>query len=253
MKINRIKTYNDDHNTSSKLNSIIDQIQKTLNENADEKIKIVSQRFFKEPVKCYGIKAATVHQISIDYFKLINTKPKKEVFDHCETLWQSGVLEESLIACNWSYFIRKKYEPDDFLIFERWISTYVNNWASCDTLCNHSVGTFIEMYPAYLNNLKNFATSENRWLRRAAAVSLIIPAKKGKFLTDILDIADILLLDKDDLVQKGYGWMLKAASKTHQQVIFDYVIQNKAAMPRTALRYAIEKMPAALKQLAMER
>jgi 3-methyladenine DNA glycosylase AlkD len=84
-------------------------------------------------------------------------------------------------------------------------------------------------------------------------VTLIIPARKGKFLNDILEIADILLLDKDDLVQKGYGWMLKAASEANQRAIFEYVIRNKAVMPRTALRYAIEKMPKDLKAIAMEK
>jgi len=235
------------------MENTIEKVREALIKSADEKTREVSQRFFKEPLKSYGIKAATVHKISKDYFKLINHKPKQEVFDLCENLWQSGYLEESLVACNWSYFFHKKYEPGDFSIFERWISTYVNNWASCDTLCNHSVGAFIEMYPAYISKLKEFASSENRWLRRAAAVSLIIPAKKGKFLCNILEIADILHLDTDDLVQKGYGWMLKAASKNHQQAIFDHVMQNKALMPRTALRYAIEKMPEALKEMAMER
>ncbi len=82
---------------------------------------------------------------------------------------------------------------------------------------------------------------------------MIIPVRKGKFLNEILAIADILLLDKDDLVQKGYGWMLKAASEAHQREIFDYVIKNKLVMPRSALRYAIEKMPEEMKSNAMER
>jgi 3-methyladenine DNA glycosylase AlkD len=82
-------------------------------------------------------------------------------------------------------------------------------------------------------------------------VTLIVPARRGKFLEDILAIADILLADRDDLVQKGYGWMLKAASEKHQQEIFNYVLQNKAIMPRTALRYAIEKMPEAMRKQAM--
>jgi 3-methyladenine DNA glycosylase AlkD len=69
------------------------------------------------------------------------------------------------------------------------------------------------MYPEFIEELKKFAVSENRWMRRAAAVSLIIPARKGMFLDDIFRISDILLEDKDDLVQKGYGWMLKAASR----------------------------------------
>jgi len=82
---------------------------------------------------------------------------------------------------------------------------------------------------------------------------LIIPARQGKFLKDIFEIADILLLDEDDLVQKGYGWMLKAASQAHQQEVFDYVVRNKKTMPRTALRYAIEKMPKDLRLQAMSK
>ena len=73
------------------------------------------------------------------------------------------------------------------------------------------------------------------------------------FLTDIFEIADILLTDHDDLVQKGYGWMLKAASEANQANVFVYVMKNKALMPRTSLRYAIEKMPAELKKQAMAR
>ena len=168
-------------------------------------------------------------------------------------LWQTGYIEETFIACNWSYNLHKSFEPKDFEIFERWIKKYINNWASCDTFCNHTVGEFIEMYPEYLSKLKEFAKSENRWVRRAAAVSLIVPAKKGKFLKDILEIADVMLLDKEDMVQKGYGWMLKVASHKHQQVVFDYVVSKKAVMPRTALRYAIEKMPAEMKTIAMRR
>ncbi len=101
--------------------------------------------------------------------------------------------------------------------------------------------------------MKKWAKSDNRWVKRASAVTLIIPARKGLFLKDIFDIADTLLTDKDDLVQKGYGWMLKAASQAHEEEVFDYVMNNKKYMPRTALRYAIEKMPPELKSRAMEK
>jgi 3-methyladenine DNA glycosylase AlkD len=160
-------------------------------------------------------------------------------------------MEESIIACLWSYYLNKQYEPGDFKVFQRWINTYVTNWATCDTLCNHSVGTLIEMYPDLLSGLKDWALSAKRWVKRASAVSLIIPARKGKFLSDIFEIADILHSDKDDMIQKGYGWMLKAASEVYQREVFEYVLSKKATMPRTALRYAIEKMPAELKIIAM--
>jgi 3-methyladenine DNA glycosylase AlkD len=84
-------------------------------------------------------------------------------------------------------------------------------------------------------------------------VTLILPARKGKFLEDILEISDLLLKDEDDLVQKGYGWMLKEASKRHQKEVYEYIMRRKDEMPRTALRYALEKMPENLRKKAMER
>lgn len=235
------------------MDHIIKKIRLELKKNSDEKTQISSLNFFKEKIKVHGVKSAIINKIAKEYFKLIKDKTKNEIFNLCDELWQSGYIEESIIACNWSYFIHKKYEPEDFKVFEKWIDTYVGNWASCDTLCNHTVGEFLEMYPEYLPELKKWAKSKNRWMRRASAVSLIVPAKQGEFLKNILEIADILLLDKDDLVQKGYGWMLKAASQAHQKEIFDYVIKKKTIMPRTALRYAIEKMPTELKKKAMKK
>lgn len=235
------------------MNKIIESIREELQRNADEETRVSGQRFFKEETKTYGVKTATVTRLGKQYFKLIKDREKQDIFDLCEELWQSGYMEESFIACHWSYYIRKQYQPDDFAVFEKWVDQYVTNWASCDTLCNHTVGAFVEMYPEYLSELKRWAKSTNRWMRRASAVTLIIPAKQGKFLSDTFDIADILLLDQDDLVQKGYGWMLKEASRTHQKEVFDYVVKNKKVMPRTALRYAIEKMPPELRKTAMQK
>ncbi len=237
----------------STMKTIIDQLRNELQANATEEIKLSSQRFFKEEIRNYGVKTPTVQKLSKQLFKEHKLTDKDEVFALCETLWQSGYSEEAVVACNWSYYVAEQYVSGDFEAFERWISNYVTNWASCDTLCNHTVGAFIEMYPEFIEQLKRFAKSENRWVKRAAAVTLIIPARRGKFLNDIFEIADILLEDEDDLVRKGYGWMLKAASEAHQQEVFEYVMKHKAVMPRTSLRYAIEKMPKELKAEAMKK
>jgi 3-methyladenine DNA glycosylase AlkD len=138
-------------------------------------------------------------------------------------------------------------------IFKGWIEKYIDNWAKCDGLCNHTIGSFVEKYPESINEVKSWAKSKNRWLKRAAAVSLIIPAKKGDFLQDALEISDMLLSDTDDMVQKGYGWLLKEESRKHQKQVFSYVLENKKKMGRTALRYAIELMPKELKAEAMQR
>lgn len=235
------------------MNNTIKNLREELIRNADENVKKSGERFFREDVTLYGIKSAVVTQIGKDHYKALENKKKAMVFSLCEELLKSGMMEESFVACNWSYNVRKQFVPDDFKLFERWVDKYVTNWATCDTLCNHTVGSFIEMYPEYLSGLKRWAVSKNMWLKRASAVSLIVPARKGMFLKDILEIADILHADNDDMVQKGYGWMLKVASQVHQKEVFDYVMKKKATMPRTSLRYAIEKMPADLKKRAMEK
>ncbi len=219
----------------------------------DEKTANTYSRFFKEQVLGYGVKTANVNKIARKYYSAISWRNKNEVFLLCEELLRSDYNEEAFIAFCWSYKLKAKYEPRDFFVFEKWLMKYVNNWAKCDTLCNHTIGTLVEQFPQFIENLKHWAESENRWLRRASAVTLIIPAKKGLFIKDIIEIAGILLKDKDDLVQKGYGWMLKEAGVLHQDEVMKFVMQNKAVMPRTALRYAIEKMPENLKRLAMEK
>lgn len=65
--------------------------------------------------------------------------------------------------------------------------------------------------------------------------------------------ADTLLGDRDDLVQKGHGWMLKAAAGFHKQEVFDFVMERRATMPRTALRYAIVKVTQERRKLAMSK
>lgn len=235
------------------MNAIVEKVRQTLIGAADEKTRVSGERFFKEEVKIYGVASASAQKFSRDFFKEVKDLPKDEILALCEEFWKSGYMEESFVACHWSDLILDRLVREDFATLERWVSLYVSNWASCDTLCNHTVGGFIDMYPEYLGELKRWAISSNRWVKRASTVSLIIPARNGRYLGDIFEIADILLLDKDDMVQKGYGWMLKAASQAHQQEVFEYVVRNKGVMPRTALRYAIEKMPRELKVIAMSK
>lgn len=233
------------------MKEIVARLEKELEKMSDAKLQQTSQRFFKESIKTYGTKTGDIVKLGKTYFKEIKDLKKKEVFELCESLWQSGYLEETFIACEWSYNMHKQFEEKDIQTFERWIDKYITNWASCDTFCNHTVGEFMMMYPQYISTLKTWAKSKTRWMKRASAVSLIIPARKGMFLNDIFEIADTLLLDSDDMVQKGYGWMLKVASQSHEKEVFDYVMDHKSNMPRTALRYAIEKMPKELKVQAM--
>lgn len=235
------------------MDPLIARIRKELSEHADPQIQKNSQRFFKEEIRCYGMKTARVVAIAKQYWKEVKPRDKGEIFALCEDLYRSGYMEESVIVSEWAQRLSDNYEREDLSVFRHWIGTYITNWASCDGFCNHTMGAFIEQYPDTIDELKRWTRSENRWMRRAAAVSLIIPAKHGKFLEESLAIADLLLTDGDDLVQKGYGWLLKEASRMHTGEVFSFVMERKRNMPRTALRYAIELMPKELKAEAMKK
>jgi len=235
------------------MDPVIAKIRQELQSHADPEIRKTSQRFFKEEIRCYGMKTATVIAIAKKYWKEVKGRPKQEIFTLCEELYESGYMEESFIVSEWARAMSGRYERDDLMVFRRWIDTYITNWASCDGFCNHTMGDFIEHYPESVDELKNWTKSKNRWMRRAAAVSLIVPAKQGKFLYESLEIASLLLTDADDMVQKGYGWLLKEVSRKHTDEVFSYVMKNKPVMPRTALRYAIELMPRDLKAEAMKK
>jgi 3-methyladenine DNA glycosylase AlkD len=233
--------------------SIIEEIREELEAAADEKTKKGVQRFFKEEVKCYGVKTAVVRKIAQNQWSQVKLFSRAQIFAVCEELFRSGYVEEAFVASFWLPNMIDQLEPADLAVFKAWIERYISNWATCDTFCNHTVGGLVEKHPESVNEVESWAKSENRWLKRAAAVSLIVPAKKGLFLQEAFEISDMLLNDEDDMVQKGYGWLLKEASRKHQKEVLDYVLENRKTMPRTALRYAIELMPKELKKEAMKR
>ncbi len=235
------------------MKTLLSDIRKDLKANADPKVALSTKHFFKEEIKVYGLKSAEVKKITAKHLKTLRGQTKAEVFAAAEQLFKSGYMDEFMIGAAFVQSRVQDFAPADFKTFERWVKTYITNWAECDTFCNHTMGDFVTMYPAYVPAVMKWATSKNLWVRRAAAVTFILPARGGKFLKEVYKIADTLLLDEEDMVQKGYGWMLKAAADYDYKPVFAYVLKHKAQMPRTALRYAIEKMPADVKKKAMTR
>lgn len=194
-----------------------------------------------------------VRKISAQYFRKVREKPKDEIFQLCKDLLKSGNWMERVVAFDWAFRLRRKYEKTDYSLFESWLKKHVDDWGSCDDFCTHAFGAFIHQFPEFLPKLKEWAKSTNRWVRRASAVVLIYSTRRMKHLETVFDMADNLLLDQDVMVQKGYGWMLKEASNRYLKEVLNYVMEHKKEMPRTSLRYAIEKLPPEQKKEAMKR
>ena len=210
------------------------------------------QRFFKEKLKHpVGLKTPVLRKVSNKIFKSVKSKSKSEILDLCDEMLATRRRYTRFVAFEWAGKLDRQYEKKDFTRFERWLNDYVDGWASCDHLCG-ILGSLIAKYPALSQRRKKWARSKNLWLRRASAVALIEPVRRGLLLTDVFKAADTLLHDDEDLVQKGYGWMLKVTGDHFFEDARKYVMKRKDEMPRTALRYAIEKWPPAHRRKAMK-
>jgi 3-methyladenine DNA glycosylase AlkD len=238
------------------MGTVVQAIRDELQKNSDlkEKAKRTSwEKPYQENPQIYGVPTPFVRRLSAIFFREVRKKSKREVFESCESLLASGYAEERTIAFDWAFRLQKALEESDYSRLERWLMKHVPSWGACDDLCTHALGVFIFQFPQYIVELKKWAKSSNRWVRRASAVALIYSARRGHNLESVFQIANILLHDPDIMVQKGYGWMLKEASKTIPEQVFNYVQKTKRTMPRIALRYAIEKLPADKRKKAMEK
>jgi 3-methyladenine DNA glycosylase AlkD len=194
-----------------------------------------------------------VRKLSSEFFQKIKKKPKQQILQLCNLLLESGYSEQGTIAFDWAFRLRKLYEKSDFQLLSTWLMKHVHGWGACDDLCTHALGVFIYQFPEFIKKIREWTRSKNRWVRRASAVCLIYSVRRKEHLEQVLETADALLTDQDIMVQKGYGWMLKEASNHYPKEVFDYVMKNKREMPRTALRYAIEKLSPEYKREAMKR
>ena len=223
-------------------------VHRKLKQNIDKKYKSTETRLFPEGRNCYGVRIPTARKIAKKVFGEIKSSNKNDIFVVCEELLSSKLHEPLIVSFQLAYELRKKYTKNDFKIFESWLKKYVRNWSSCDDFSCNVLGEILFQYPELFQKTFLWTKSSNRWLRRASAISLIYSIRRGKNLKRIFKTANALLKDDDDMVQKGYGWMLKEASNRYPKEIFLYVIKQKERMPRTALRYAIEKLPYKLRR-----
>ncbi len=223
------------------MNGIIEQIRKDLSEKVDIRYKDGCVQYFTEKIDPLGVRTPEVRKISRQYWQKVKNLPKKEIIDLCKVLW-SGKHEEFLIGCDWYNRINKTWDESDWQIMEWVVEKKISNWAHCDDFCNRCIGEYLINYPKYVREIYKWTNSKNRWVRRASIVSFIRPLRRKLFASDVYKISDLLICDKDDLVQKGFGWALRDAGKIDQKKLYDWLYIRRKQIPRISLRYAIEKM-----------
>lgn len=221
---------------------MLKQLKKELLNSANPKQAKILQGFFKTGNGEYGegdiflgIKVPIQRKIAKKYLGLGLYKIKE--------LMESKIHEHrltSLIILNEKY--KKSNEEERGNIFNFYLKNIknVNNWDLVDISAQNIVGNFLSKKKR--NILHKLADSENIWERRIAIVSTFAFIKNNEF-GDTLIISEKLLKDNHDLIHKAVGWMLREVGKRNEKILEDFLKVHYKNMPRTMLRYSIEKFP----------
>jgi 3-methyladenine DNA glycosylase AlkD len=133
--------------------------------------------------------------------------------------------------------------------WKRWLSgNHAANWATTDAICGALIGPLLVDRPELAPQMRSWAKHRSLWVRRASIVGLIRLARSGRGLDLVYEIAGRLHADSEDLIQKAVGWTLREAGKADQRRLESYVRAAGPLIPRTTLRYAIERFPPATRR-----
>lgn len=228
------------------MNDLVHEIRAEFDRLADPRAAESAQRFFKdEPVQHRGVTAPEIQRIARDVYSRIKKWPAADRDRLCNALWATRRHEEGALVCYVYRRFAKQCGAREFALFTRWLDRYVDNWALTDGLALWLLGASIANDATLIDKLDSWTQAKNRWKRRAAAVALVYSAKRGEHTRAILRIAAPLIEDKDDMVQKGVGWLLKETYPKKPAAVVRFLTANRAKTTRLVLRYAAEKMTAA--------
>ena len=220
-------------------------IHRALLERAEPRFAEGQRRFFRHEVKTYGVRGDAVKEIARQVTGEINPWPPERREELMERLWKRGTLESGAIVCHAMRRFARTFGEREFLLFEKWLDRYVCNWAHCDGVASWLVAGCVANDESLLGRVWRWTDSPNRWKRRAAAVSLLQEARRGRHTEFVLRVAERLLPERDDMVEKGVGWLLKEAYPPRPADIAGFLLREGHRASRLTLRYAAEKMTAA--------
>ena len=221
--------------------SIVEEIRAELRRRANPEGVEKAKRFFREPIEVYGL--STPQEMEI--VKRLYPRVKGDLplaLEVAGELVESRVLEEASIGVRLLRPMTRLFTPELFEVFDGWVD-HLTNWANTDGLSIWLISETVRLEPGLTERLLRWTESENRWRRRAAAVSLVPIARKGEMLDEVFEVADRLMADGDDMVQKGVGWLLKEASREHPDEVREYLLRWRERTSALVLRYASEKLP----------
>ena len=169
----------------------------------------------------------------------------RDAMEFADILIKDRYLEVKSVGIELVARYRRDFAPGHLGVWKGWlVANHGANWATTDSICCSLIGPLLVRYPELGVRMLVWARDRNLWVRRAAAVGLIPSIRQGRGALDLAyEVARRLHPDQEDLIQKAAGWMLREAGKIDQPRLARYLRANGRDIPRTTLRYAIERFP----------
>jgi len=203
------------------------------------------QWFFKEEVRSHGWRTAALRRFARQTSReILKNDGMKTLLRVADRLFTGRVLEEKVFAVLLLENSVGKFGEPEFRMFEGWLDR-ITSWADHDALVHDLIAPMIVAEPKRARHALRWMKSQSRWRRRAAAVSLIRPARERILFAEIVRVSEALLSDDDDMVQKGLGWLLREAAKADPKATVPYLLRIRGRAPRLVLRTACETLPRA--------
>ncbi len=216
------------------LDELLEEIQKLYSKERSEKAK----RFFKTGKGEYS-ESDIFLGLTVPEERKIASKYAGLSISNVQKLLDSKIHEHRMIA-GIVMNIKSKDKPEEMFNLYMKNAKRFNNWDLVDMTAAEISGKFLLNKSRRI--LYDLAKSKNIWERRIAIVSTYTFIKNGEF-GDTLKISEILFNDKEDLIHKATGWMLREVGKREIEILKDFLQTNYGKIPRTTLRYAIERFP----------
>jgi 3-methyladenine DNA glycosylase AlkD len=211
------------------------------------------QCFFKDEIKSHGWYTADLRRaVRRCRYEILREHDFDFLVKVADELFTGAVLEEKVAAVFLLEKMDAQFGDHEFRMFESWLDR-ISSWADHDGLVHYLVSPMVVAKPARVKNVFRWAKSPNRWHRRAACVALIRGARTKMFFPKIVKLSDSLLADKDDMVQKGLGWLLRETAKHDPKRAAPYLMKIRARAPRLVLRTACETLPATVRKRVLAR
>lgn len=217
-------------------------VQKELRALASPEIALIQQGFFKTGKGQYG-EGDLFLGIKVPLLRALAKQQRDAGLATVAQLLASKYHEERVFALLLlMLFYQRADESQQQAAFDLYLgnSARINNWDLVDISAPHIVGRHLEHKPRKV--LHRMAKSESLWERRIAIIATFHFIRLGDF-ADTLKIAKMLLRDEHDLMHKAVGWMLREVGKRDHAAEEGFLLQHYHDMPRTMLRYAIERFP----------